>query len=97
MTLILARDSRDFTVDEDDGDTGRFVQVFFFSLSPSSTSDVFEVSSSADDVPVLAAYPFDDSLGNPQELTAAATWANIVPFEDDLIIGEKCFLRSLAW
>ena len=103
ITIAVGSESAPFTVTEQD-DTGRFSQSF--RIVPSDTAgvegNVFQVNSSASDVPVVASYTFtganDPPTDPPRELTAIASWANIVPFDDDLWIGnDLCFLRSLRW
>ena len=98
VTLAIGGDSRDFNPSETGADSGTFVQTFH--IVPSGTAggsgSEFQVSSSAADVPVEARYEFTDASDVDRELTATASWANIVKFEDDLWIG-SCFLRSLGW
>lgn len=78
------------------GDTGEFVFSFSFSVSAApAESSVFSVASSTTGVPVEAKYTFRDSLGAERSLTAVSSWANIVPFEDGLIVDGPCFIEAL--
>jgi len=99
VTLSVGSESRDFEVIEQD-DTGRFTQTF--QISPSGAAggegSLFLASSTADDVAVEATYVFTDANAAERKLSAFATWANIVPFDDDLWVGGGlCFVRSLGW
>ncbi|PLX38905.1 MAG: hypothetical protein C0608_11520 [Deltaproteobacteria bacterium] len=59
----------------------------------------FPVTSTPDGVDITVEYykDIDDILNSlPPTLTAAATWAEILDFEDDLFIGGPCFLETLG-
>jgi DNA-binding beta-propeller fold protein YncE len=98
LSIAVAGESRAFTPPEEAAEPGTFVQTF--SIAPSDeaggSGEEFLASSSADDVPVQALYAFTDANDQPRELTATASWANIVSFEDDLIVGGPCFLGILG-
>lgn len=55
----------------------------------------FSVTPSVEGEDILVFYEFKDALGTLRKLEARATWAEIVPFEDDLWIGGPCFLDLL--
>jgi len=97
----VGSDARDFGEVIEQGDSGRF--TLQFQISPSAGTDkgegsLFLASSTADDVKVEATYTFTDANAVERELSASATWANIVKFNDDLWVGGGlCFLGSLGW
>ena len=55
----------------------------------------FPVTPSVEGEEILVLYEFLDAQGGTRTLEALATWAEIVPFEDDLWIGGPCFLDLL--
>lgn len=45
---------------------------------------------------IQVSYTYNDLLGAPHTITISATWVEIAPFEDDLLIGGPCFLESVG-
>ncbi|PLX41975.1 MAG: hypothetical protein C0609_10515 [Deltaproteobacteria bacterium] len=80
---------------------GKLTLYFGFTYDEELTLSplTFPVTSTPDGVDITVEYYKDinDILDNlPPTLRAAATWAEILDFEDDLFIGGPCFLETLG-
>jgi hypothetical protein len=83
-------------------ENGRMVPIYFGftfsevdpSVSPTPNPLLFPVTSTADGVPVTVEY-YRSAADTVATLTAAATWAQIIAFEDDAFIGGPCFLKTI--
>lgn len=76
------------------GDTGVFVGSFKF--TEGDAANAIKVSSSAEATTIKFTYNFDE-LDKNKILTAEASWANEVEFEDDFLIGGPCFLEAFKF
>jgi hypothetical protein len=93
VTVKVGSTSQDFAVPLDSTGQGELTFGYTFSdaSDPSVPPHLFPVTSSATGVDIEVSYKVTADFS----LTALASWAQIIPFEDDLWIGGPCFLQLL--
>jgi hypothetical protein len=78
------------------GSGGQYTGSFGFTFGtepPVAPSYLFPVTSTAAGLPITVTYIYN---ATPElKLIATASWAEIVPFEDDLLIGGPCIIRTM--
>lgn len=93
ITVSVTGSTTGLTLNEK-GDTGVFVGSFKF--TEEDAANTIKVSSSAEATSIKFTYNYDEQDKN-KILTAEASWANEVEFEDDFLIGGPCFLEAFKF
>lgn len=77
---------------------GRYSLKFGFTTSNAATPEIpphkFTVNPSSEN-DIVVSYTYTDVLDETHTISLQATWVEIAPFEDDLLIGGPCAIQAL--